>query len=88
MAGLAGGAKRLQRLARRLRILLGGDGDQILCRVVMRLGSVLEPMHNYFRHRSPMLNAMLRAISPLLGFEELDPSLQAARRPAPGRVQA
>lgn len=54
----------------------------------LRLGSVLEPMHNYFRHRSPMLNAMLGAISPLLGFEELDPSLQAARRPAPGRVQA
>lgn len=45
----------------------------------LRLGSTLEPMHNYFRHRNPLLNGALKSASKFLGFEELDPSLRRAR---------
>lgn len=46
----------------------------------LRLGSSLEPMHNYFRHRNPLLNGALKLASRYLGFEELDPGLREARK--------
>lgn len=46
----------------------------------LRLGSSLEPMHNYFRHRNPVLNGALKLASKFFGFEEMDPGLRAARK--------
>lgn len=46
----------------------------------LRLGSRLEPMHNYFRHHNPLLNGALKVASKFLGFEELDPGLREARK--------
>lgn len=54
----------------------------------LRLGSTLEPMHNYFRHRSPVVNGALKIASKFLGFEELDPSLREARKKASERSSA
>lgn len=46
----------------------------------LRLGSHLEPMHNYFRHRNRVLNGALKVASNYLGFAEMDPGLRAARQ--------
>ncbi|WP_425104623.1 GNAT family N-acetyltransferase [Ancylobacter sp.] len=48
----------------------------------LRLGSSLEPMHNYFCHRNPVLNGALKWASKYFGFEEMDPGLREARKRA------
>ena len=42
----------------------------------LRLGSRLEPSYIYFRHRNPMLNAILRFVSRFIAFDKMDKDLQ------------
>lgn len=47
----------------------------------VKLGSRLDPMWVYFRHRWPLVNRGFRRFSPLLAFDKMDPELaEIARR--------
>jgi hypothetical protein len=45
----------------------------------LRLGSTLEPRLVFFRHRSRVVNAALKALAPWLAFDRNDPVLRARR---------
>lgn len=45
-----------------------------------RYGSALQTSTNWFRHRSPLLHAALRALAPLAAFDRHDPELRETRR--------
>ena len=47
--------------------------------VKVRLGSRLEPSLLFFRHRNPLINALLRSISRFIAFDAMDPDLQALK---------
>jgi hypothetical protein len=41
----------------------------------VKLGSRLDPMWVYFRHRWPLVNRIFRAAAPLVAFDKMDPEL-------------
>jgi hypothetical protein len=45
----------------------------------LRLGSTLEPRMIFFRHRSRLVNIVLKALAPLLAYDRNDPALRAHR---------
>ncbi|MGE0701713.1 MAG: GNAT family N-acetyltransferase [Hyphomicrobiaceae bacterium] len=46
----------------------------------VKLGSRLDPMWVYFRHRWPLVNRVFRRIAPLVAFDRLDPELAEIRK--------
>lgn len=46
----------------------------------LRLGSQLEPLHIYFRHRRKVVHNLFRAAASVVDFERLDPDLKVYRR--------
>ncbi len=46
----------------------------------VKLGSRLDPMWVYFRHRWPLVNRGFRRVAPLLAFDKMDPELQDIRK--------
>jgi hypothetical protein len=46
----------------------------------VKLGSRLEPMWVYFRHRWPLVNRVFRRVAPLLAFDRMDPELAEIRK--------
>jgi hypothetical protein len=46
----------------------------------VKLGSRLDPMWVYFRHRWPLVNRGFRRLAPLLAFDKMDPELQDIRK--------
>ena len=46
----------------------------------VKLGSRLEPMWVYFRHRWPLVNRGFRRVAPLIAFDKMDPELAEIRR--------
>jgi hypothetical protein len=45
----------------------------------VKLGSRLDPMWVYFRHRWPLINRGFRRVAPLLAFDKMDPELAEIR---------
>jgi predicted N-acyltransferase len=45
----------------------------------VKLGSRLEPMWVYFRHRSRVTNSIFRSVAPLIAFDRMDPELAEIR---------
>jgi len=50
----------------------------------VKLGSRLDPMWVYFRHRWPLVNRGFRSVAPLLAFDKMDPELAEIRKRANG----
>jgi predicted N-acyltransferase len=48
----------------------------------MKLGSRLDPMWVYFRHRWPIINRIFRHAAPLVAFDKMDPELTEIRKRA------
>lgn len=48
----------------------------------VKLGSQLDPMWVYFRHRWPLVNRVFRRAAPLVAFDKLDPELTEIRKRA------
>ncbi|MEZ5817678.1 MAG: GNAT family N-acetyltransferase [Hyphomicrobiaceae bacterium] len=46
----------------------------------MKLGSRLDPMWVYFRHRWPVVNRIFRRAAPLIAFDKMDPELADIRK--------
>ncbi|MDX2159444.1 MAG: GNAT family N-acetyltransferase [Hyphomicrobiaceae bacterium] len=51
----------------------------------VKLGSRLDPMWVYFRHRWPLVNRVFRRVAPLLAFDKMDPELAEIRKREPRR---
>ena len=51
----------------------------------MKLGSRLDPMWVYFRHRWPVVNRIFRHAAPLVAFDKMDPELTEIRKRAEER---
>ncbi len=45
----------------------------------VKLGSRLDPMWVYFRHRWPLVNRIFRRVAPLVAFDRMDPELAEIR---------
>ena len=50
----------------------------------VKLGSRLDPMWVYFRHRWPLVNRVFRRAAPLVAFDRMDPELADIRKRAKG----
>ena len=48
----------------------------------VKLGSRLDPMWVYFRHRWPLVNRVFRRVAPLIAFDKMDPELADIRKRA------
>lgn len=46
----------------------------------VKLGSHLDPMWVYFRHRWPLVNRAFRRVAPLVAFDKMDPELKEIRK--------
>ncbi|MEZ5853575.1 MAG: GNAT family N-acetyltransferase [Hyphomicrobiaceae bacterium] len=52
----------------------------------VKLGSRLDPMWVYFRHRWPLVNRLFRRVAPLLAFDRMDPELAQIRARSAGKI--
>jgi hypothetical protein len=64
-------------IARRIPVYQSGQG---LYGPKLRLGSRLLPQWQYFRHRNPVLNTVLRLVSRITRLDRSDPEIQAMLR--------
>ena len=48
--------------------------------VKVRLGSRLESSRLFFKHRNPLINALLKGVSRFIAFDAMDPDLQALQK--------
>ena len=64
-------------IARRIPVYQSGQG---LYGPKLRLGSRLLPQWQYFRHRNPVLNAILRVVSRITRLDRSDPEIHAMLR--------
>jgi len=48
----------------------------------VKLGSKLDPMSVYFRHRWPLVNRVFKRVGPLIAFDKMDPELAEIRKRA------
>mgnify|MGYP000847690663 CR=1 FL=1 len=54
----------------------------------VKLGSRLDKMWVYFRHRSRVANSIFRTVAPLIAFDKMDPELTEIRKRAAGKGAA
>jgi hypothetical protein len=64
-------------IARRIPVYQSGQG---LYGPKLRLGSRLQPQWQYFRHRNPVINAILRLVSRVTRLDRSEPAIQAMLR--------
>jgi hypothetical protein len=54
----------------------------------VRLGSRLDRLWVYFKHRGRVTNRLFRTVAPLIAFDRMDPELREIRRRSPGPARS